>query len=50
MDIVAIERASFDSFKKKLEQIITLVDNSSLSSSYMHLDKEWIEGRTLATS
>ena len=50
MDIIAIERASFDSFKKKLEQIISLVDNGSLSSSDMHLDKEWIEGKTLATS
>lgn len=50
MDIIAIERASFDSFKKKLEQIISLVDNGSLSSSDMHIEKEWIEGRTLATS
>lgn len=50
MDIVAIERASFDSFRKKLEQIILLVDNGSLSSSDMCIEKEWIEGRTLATS
>ena len=50
MDIVAIERASFDSFRKKLEQIISLVDNASLSSSDMCIEKDWIEGRTLATS
>ena len=37
MDIVAIERVSFDSFRKKLEQIICI-------------EKEWIEGRTLAAS
>lgn len=50
MDIVAIERASFDSFRKKVEQIISLVDNGSLSSSDMCIEKEWIEGRTLAAS
>ena len=50
MDIVAIERASFDSFRKKLEQIISLVDNASLSSSEKKKKKDWIEGRTLATS
>ena len=50
MDIVAIERASFDSFRKKLEQIISLVDKASLSSSDMCIEKDWIEGRTLATS
>ena len=27
MDIVAIERVSFDSFRKKLKQIISLADN-----------------------
>ena len=50
MDIVAIERASFDSFRKKLEQIISLVDNTSLHSFDMCIEKEWIEGRTLAAS
>lgn len=50
MDIVAIERASFDSFRKKVEQIISLADNGSLSSSDMCIEKEWIEGRTLAAS
>ena len=43
MDIVAIERVSFDSFRKKLEQIISLADNTSLSSSDMCIEKEWIE-------
>ena len=50
MDIVAIERVSFDSFRKKLEQIISLADNTSLYSSYMCIEKEWIEGKTLAAS
>lgn len=50
MDIVAIERASFDSFRKKVEQIISLANNGSLSSSDMCIEKEWIEGRTLAAS
>lgn len=48
MDIVAIERAYFDSFRKKLEQIISLADNTSLSPSDMCIEKEWIEGKTLA--
>ena len=50
MDIVAIERVSFDSFRKKLKQIISLADNTFLSSSDMCIEKEWIEGKTLAAS
>lgn len=50
MDIVVIERISFDSFRKKLEQIISLADNTSLSLSDMCIEKEWIEGKTLAVS
>ena len=50
MDIVEIERVSFDSFRKKLEQIISLADNTSLSSSDMCIEKDWIEGKTLAAS
>ena len=50
MDIVAIEKDSFDSFRKKLEQIISLADNTSLSPSDMCIEKEWIEGKTLAAS
>ena len=50
MDIVAIERVSFDSFRKKLKQIISLADNTFLSSSDMWIEKEWIEGETLAAS
>ena len=50
MDIVAIEKDSFDSFRKKLEQIISLADNDSLFSSDMCLEREWIEGKTLAVS
>ena len=50
MDIVAIERVSFDSFRKKLKQIISLADNTFLSFSDMCIEKEWIEGKTLAAS
>ena len=50
MDIIAIERISFDSFRKKLEQIISLANNTSLSSSDVCIEKEWIEGKTLAAS
>ena len=50
MDIVAIKRFSFDSFRKKLEQIVSWADNTSLSPSDMCIEKEWIEGRTLAAS
>ena len=39
MDIVAIERVSFDSFRKKLEQIVSLADNISLSSQIYVLRK-----------
>ena len=46
MDIVVIERVSFDSFRKKLEQIISLADSISLSPFDMCIEKEWIEGRT----
>ena len=50
MDIVAIEKDSFDSFRKKLEQIVSLVDNTSLPSPDMHIEREWIDGKTLAAS
>ena len=50
MDIVAIERFSFDSFRKKLEQIVSWAYNTSLSPSDMRIEKEWIEGKTLAAS
>lgn len=50
MDIVAMERFSFDSFRKKLEQIVSWADNTSLSPSDMRIEKEWIEVRTLAAS
>ena len=42
MDIVAIERFSFDSFRKKLEQIVSWADNTSLSPSVMSSEIEWI--------
>ena len=43
MDIVAIERVSFDSFRKKMEQIKSLADNISLSTFDMCIEKEWID-------
>ena len=48
MDIVAIERESFDSFKKKLEQIVSLVPKQPTSTLF--IEQEWIEGKELASS
>lgn len=50
MDIVAIERDSFDSFRKKLEQIASLADGCLSPSDNMCIENEWIDGKTLATS
>ena len=50
MDIVAIERVSFNALRKKLEQIVSLADNISLSSNDICIEKEWIEGKRLAAS
>jgi hypothetical protein len=49
MDIVAIEKESFDSFKKKLEQIASLVPKQP-SNNPLFIEQEWIEGKELATS
>lgn len=49
MDIVAIEKESFDSFKKKLEQIAALAPKH-ISANSLFIEQEWIEGRELATS
>ena len=48
MDIIAIEKESFDSFKKKLEQIASLVPKQS--STTLFIEQEWIEGKELAIS
>ncbi|WP_308600434.1 helix-turn-helix domain-containing protein [uncultured Dysgonomonas sp.] len=48
MDIAAIEKESFDSFKKKLEQIASLVPKLPSNSS-LFIEQEWIEGKELAT-
>ncbi|MEG0889243.1 MAG: DNA-binding protein [Bacteroides sp.] len=50
MDIVAIEKDSFDSFKKKLEQIASLADASLSPSDNMCIENGWIDGKTLAIS
>lgn len=49
MDIVAIERESFDAFKKRLEQLTRLVPKHS-STNILPIEKEWIEGKELAAS
>ncbi len=49
MDVVAIEKESFDSFKKKLEQIASLVPKQP-SNNTLFIEQEWIEGKELATS
>lgn len=49
MDLIAIEKESFDSFKRKLEQIASLVPKIS-STNTLFIEQEWIEGKELATS
>ncbi len=49
MDIIAIEKESFDSFKKKLERIASLVPKQP-SNNTLCIEEEWIEGKELATS
>ena len=49
MDIIAIEKESFDSFRKKLEQIASLVPKLPSNNS-LFIEQEWIEGKDLATS
>lgn len=49
MDIVGIEKESFESFRKKLERIVTLVPKQS-SGNTLYIEQEWIEGKELAAS
>lgn len=49
MDIIAIEKESFDSFKKKLERITSLVPKQP-SINTLFIEQEWIEGKELVTS
>lgn len=49
MDLIAIERDSFDSFKKKLEQIVSFTKKQP-SVNNLYIEKEWIEGKELTTS
>jgi hypothetical protein len=49
MDLVAIERESFDAFAKKLRQIISLVPKQPFSN-LQPIEQEWIEGKELAAS
>lgn len=50
MDIVAIEREVFDSFKSRLERIISLADSYSSDFSDVFIEEEWVDGKLLATS
>lgn len=49
MDIVGLEKESFDSFKKKLKQIASLVPKQP-SNNTLFIGQEWIEGKELANS
>lgn len=49
MDIIAIEKESFDSFKKKLEQVASLVPKQPLNNA-LFIEQEWIEGKELVAS
>lgn len=49
MDIVGIERESFDSFKKKLERIAEISKNKYLPATST-IEQEWIENTELAHS
>ena len=49
MDLIAIERESLDAFKKKLEQIVSFARKRPSVNS-LYIEKEWIEGKELATS
>lgn len=49
MNIIGVEKESFDSFKKKLEQIALLVPKQP-SNNTLFIEQEWIEGKELATS
>lgn len=49
MDIIGIEKESFDSFKKKLEQIASFIPKQS-SVNTLCIEQEWIEGKELASS
>lgn len=49
MDIIAIEKESFDSFKKELERIASLVPKQP-SNNTLFIEQEWIEGKELAAS
>ena len=49
MDIIAIEKESFDSFKKNLERIVSLVPKQP-SVNTLFIEQDWIEGKELAAS
>lgn len=49
MDIVGIERESFESFKKNLKQLVSLIPEQPLAN-VQTLEQEWVEGKELAAS
>lgn len=50
MDVVAIEKDSFDSFRKNLEQIVSLVGEQTSFPENSPIEREWVEGGELAAS
>ncbi|MBD8387440.1 helix-turn-helix domain-containing protein [Dysgonomonas sp. BGC7] len=49
MNIIAIEKDAFESFKKILEQMASLAPKQSSNNTHL-IEQEWIEGKELATS
>ncbi|SCD21619.1 Hypothetical protein PSM36_2824 [Proteiniphilum saccharofermentans] len=49
MDIIAIEKESFEAFKKHLEKIASLAPKQPFNDTQC-IEQEWIEGKELATS
>lgn len=49
MDIVGIEKESFEAFKKQLEKVASLASMQRFNDT-LCIEQEWIEGKELATS
>ncbi|WP_282918739.1 helix-turn-helix domain-containing protein [Porphyromonas macacae] len=49
MDLIAMEKESFDFFKKQLKRIASWVPKQSSVNS-LCIEQEWIEGKELATT
>lgn len=49
MDIVGIEKESFEAFKKQLEKVASLASLQRFNDT-LCIEQEWIEGKELAAS